>query len=570
MKNNLYIQQTWRNNNAAATISSPSNNAMTLLEQPAELRAAENRVSFVFQPNILNSGAQKYRAELRVDGNIAAGTSFNMTSTLAVVSIPFSNFPTTGEAYTHPSASNAVYKSQVAQLLADELNRNSVFAQFYTANVINNTIIIEALATGDEYNITFSLPTNLNLGVQTFGGDKYYADTYRNYQLFMDVFTQPAIYGDVLDKSLASFVGRAFIPYEKGKNIEFSIENLLKIFVDTVLPTKTLSANVNYVALDQTVQAAKAPVMLAYFGVWGDAYAFVDGGDIKNITQGVTSVRYIQNASFDSLNPYDLQKYVWHDNVTPFDFLTESPNFKEIGYDSHEFLQFIRKKGNFDGEWGICIRVRYNDNTVQTIYRQIGVSYANLWGNISMDVSPSAIGLQIIEQTAGKEAVDYSVSVYYKKGTSINYESSRKTYKIRRQCHEKATNILFLNNLGAWDTIDFRGLNEESINRTATLLQRSIPVLSNRNSVVSNEISVNTNISTEKLFKLYTIIVKKDFYKWSQSLFKSTAVFMYDETLMQYTSVIIEDYNYQFNENEDTYILEVTLKRGVKEQNITR
>ena len=126
-----------------------------------------------------------------------------------------------------------------------------------------------------------------------------------------------------------------------GENIQFNINNLVNDYVDMQLPIRRNDSMQNIVELDKVSDNKH---LIAYFIVWGDSYRFQQNGDRKRQVQGVSEVLWTQNGGTNSLNPYTLSQYVWTNSITPFQFLTNCPNEKEVSYNSIEFLQFIRKK----------------------------------------------------------------------------------------------------------------------------------------------------------------------------------------------------------------------------------
>jgi hypothetical protein len=141
---------------------------------------------------------------------------------------------------------------------------------------------------------------------------------------------------------------------------------------------------------------------------------------------------------------------------------------------------------------------------------------------------------------------------------------------MRRKCNEQSFNLLFINRLGGWDTLEFRGDFDVTNDRKSTSFQRNTPILTNRTSTVSYEEMLTTKIDFKEVFSLNSGYMSNKHYKWTSELLSSSAVFVWDNVLRQFRSVMIESSNYSYNNKDGEFNLNVVLRYSGSEMTITR
>lgn len=571
--NNLLIPTSWRNSNNAFTKNTA--NSFTIIDKPSELRLVENNLSFDFRPIVSNVNASKAKLVIRIVGNIPNLTPFVITTNFVVTQLRASTSPTVNEFITSTN-SGATYQMNTAEAIANELISSGLFMNYYDVWTVNNEIHIEAKDFGASYNLTYiAAPTppssisNFQVVLNQVGQDKYNVDAAVDYELFADVFVLNGNYGEMLDKNNSVYVDTLYFPFI-GENIQFNINNLVNDYVDMQLPIRRNDSQQNIVELDKISDNKH---LIAYFIVWGDSYRFQINGDRKRQVQGVSEVLWVQNGGTNSLNPYTMNQYVWFNQITPFQFLTNCPNEKEVSYNSIEFLQFIRKKQSnltVGYEYGRTVKVNYVDGTSTSLDSIIGTNWINLSNNLSMDVSPSNIGVEALETSNNTLIDSYEVSFYYKLANGTKYRSEVKKYKMRRKCNEQSYNFLFINRLGGWDTIEFRGDFQVESNRNVTQVQRNTPILTNRESTVSYDEILVTKIDYNKQYNVNSGYMSKTHYNWISELLSSSAVYVWDNDLRAFRAILITNNNYQFNSKESEFNLALSFRYVASEMTVTR
>lgn len=579
MSNNFNLMPTaWQNNNNQQTKTS---NSVIVNYQPEELRLVENNLSFKFSPIVQNANPNKSKLIVRVVGNIPQDTKFKIETPFTTIILNASTSPTFNEFITS-SNSGATYQMNTAEAIARKLLNSQLLLNYYNVWTVNNEIHIEAKSFGNNDIIFTAIPaptfttTNFQVVLNQSGTNKYVVDELINYQMFADIFIVNGDYGTVVDKSNATYVNTLYFPFKLDldtnlKTVEFNINNLINDYLDVTLPTRRADTLQSLVELDKQPTPKH---MIAYFIVWGDSYRFQRNGERTQVIQGVSNIRWVQNGGLDSLTPYDLSQYVWFNQITPFKFLTRCPNEKEVSYNSIEFLQFIRKKQSnltVGYEYGRTIEYTFIDGSNITINQVIGNNWINLSNNISLDVSPSNINLQGIEVANGLLVDRYRISFWYKVNpTSTLQRSEWKTYKVRRKCNEQSYNLLFINRLGAWDTLEFRGESEVSVDKSSINIERNSPIITNTDSTISYDQILTNKINYSKTYTVNTGFIYKTHYSWTSEILSSPAVYLWNEELRKWQAVIIDTSSYSFNSKDDEFNLSITFKFAYSEQTITR
>lgn len=571
--NNLLIPSNWRTSNNAFTKN--TTNSFTIIDKPNELSLVENNLSFDFRPIVANVNAQKAKLVIRIVGNIPHLTPFVITTNFVEIRLRASTSPTVNEFITS-SNSGVTYQMNTAEAIANELLSSGLFTNYYEIWTVNNEIHIEAKDFGAIYNLTYvpaptppSSISNFQVVLNQVGQDKYNVDAAVDYELFADVFVINGNYGEMLDKNNSVYVDTLYFPFI-GENIQFNINNLVNDYVDMQLPIRRNDSMQNIVELDKISDNKH---LIAYFIVWGDSYRFQQNGDRKRQVQGVSEVLWTQNGGTNSLNPYTLSQYVWTNSIVPFQFLTNCPNEKEVSYNSIEFLQFIRKKQSnltVGFEYGRTLKVNYVDGATTSLDTPIGNNWINLSNNLSMDVSPSNLGIEGLEVSNNTLIDSYEVSFYYKLANGVKYRSEVKKYVMRRKCNEQSYNLLFINRLGAWDTVEFRGDFQVENNRNVTQVQRNTPILTNRISTISYDEVLVTKIDYNKQYNVNSGYMSKTHYNWISELLSSSAVYVWDNDLRAFRAILITNNNYQFNSKESEFNLALTFRYVANEMTVTR
>lgn len=563
----MIIPISWNLNNAAQQKS----DAITTLDSSAdEVTLSENIRNFLFSPVETAPGTEsKANAAISINGYIPVGTTITFAFEGFSIVLTASATPTSGEFFTEASVVpvTVVYLSAVAESIADALDQILSVRNSYDVNLLGGSIVgLEAKNFGEKFNITLSTsePT-LMLLVTTAGGDQYTSQEKIDYSAWARVYVGSEVFSSQVDKFNAIEVD--FYTIDSAE-IEANLNvGVVSDFVSPVLPRKKLTPANEYYLMDIGSNSGGAIVpnedesgnvqllLRPYFVVYGDSYRYAANQQKKRFVKGVTAVKWVQLGAFDYLRPYDMNNYIWiPNNPNSFKFLSSCPNFKEVTYKSHEYLQLICRKPTTNNVFNIELKCNFYDGTSIIIQKTafqtlvtFGGSPGYIGGNMSFDVSPLALGLEAIE-TANSKLIDtYTVKMrWFSAGAVVGY-SEAKTYQFNRSCNDKSNQIMFLNEFGAWDCIEFKGEFQSNSERNVSVINRVLPPNANKPGAINYNLSVNVETNTTENITIHSGLLSKEVYQWAAKLFDSSVIYLWNESLAEYESINIVDYDYGFD-----------------------
>jgi len=559
----LTIPSTWNLNNNAQTKSGSL--PFVLSNEPAEIRANENILRFEFTPQVANVGAMKASLSLRVVANVAVGDTFTISFSLGELILTASLTPSFNEFYTETATSTLAYRTLVAESIANELSNSLVFSNNYDITTSGDFIFVTALNFGDEFTLSVTPPTNILVASNTAGDDYFTYEGLVDYSLFADIYVSDELFADTVSKQGAEYIDTYVIP-ASGVPVNINVGGLIKDFTDVVLPNRSSVAGLFYKELDNS---GDVKVMRPYFVVYGDYFRFVEGGEKKKRTQGVTSVRWSQNAAQDFLLPYSIDS--WNPKGTSsFVWLTSCPNGKEVTYDSVEYLQtIVRKSTSGSDAFGLRCKLNFYDGTSYTVVLNDVDGYSDLGGNLSFEVSPLVFNMIGWETFLGKLVDTYEVSLFWQFGAGT-YTSETKTYIMHRQCNEAYKNIIWVNEFGAWDSLTFRGESAEGVTRANNLVNRALSFDANTTDSISDEVTLTQRIDFSKTYNIQSSFVSAAHYRWLAGLLKSSSVFVWDEEFEAYRSITITESDYNATTSRTEQSLNITYRYTTNEGTISR
>lgn len=572
------IPAAWNSDSGAQQLASSP--LAFLNREPDEITASENMQRFVLSAFVNNPSANKSAATISVDGNL----DYNIPATFVVegggvtVTLVASNTPSYGEFFSN-NGFTVLDRIRLAQAIAYELQNNLAFNNLYEIEAVGTLITFTARNYGN-YDLTFTFPVNMSLISSVSGSSLYSYNVVKDYTSFTEVYVGWGHIGSSPDRSTFFQVGVLDVPFDDNE-IEYTVNSLTKNYVDVVFPLKKLNQSIGVSLLDDiAITNGKDPILRPYFTVFGDSYRYVTNGEKKNIVQGCSSIRWVQNAARPKLDAYNLSNYVWNTGSSnAFLFLTERPSKVQVTYDSHQFVQFITKqKGN--GKWWLEVTSHFYDGTsLQTLFGGTsGYSYNTFYGNCSIDVSPFVLGLEQIETTEGKLIDWYEVAIVWTTSpTSNTFRNYPATYKMLRRCNDKSLNINWFNKLGAWDSIEFVGIQAKQLQRSQKQIQRALPFDANTkigltliSDAVDSEITLAYKTDSDTLYSAESGLMSRDHYDWIRGLLESPSIIVFDRSQRQFRAIIITDYEYLWNNDNTEFNLRVSYKYTVDNNTIGR
>jgi len=536
--------------------------ALTTLEGfAAEITLSENIRNFLFEPVETTAGTEiKAACVVALNGYVAPGETITFQFVGFAIILTAAIAPTSGEFWTQSAAPipvNSIYTGKVIESIMDALNQILSVRNSYTINYFGGSSFgIFAKEYGAQFNVSGTSTTAqffINSGP---GSPKYQSQSKIDYSAFAWLYVGKELFASQVDKFAALEVDFYTIDSaQNSANIAFGVAG---DYVQSVLPQKKLTPANDFYLMDNGVDRF---VLRPYFVVYGDSWREVVNGQKKQFIKGVTPVRWVQLGAFDHLRPYNMNEFVWNpNNPNSFKWLSSAPE-KEVTYDSHEYLQLICKKPSTANNFNLEVKCNFYDGTSLVISKPT-FSASGLAGNISFDVSPLALGLLAIETANSKEIDSYQVKLkWVANGGSVGY-SQIKSYKFARDCNDKSHQIMFLNEYGAWDCIEFRGEYQLQSDREVSAINRVLPPNANKIEAANYKLSLSTKVETTENTTLHSGILKSEVYQWAAKLFDSSEIYIWNEDLAQYESINIIDHDYGFDSKQGGGSISITYNRN--------
>jgi len=571
----------WATDNSANEVP----NAFTTLHSyPANIVLSENVNNFKFEPLLSTSTPAYARTTIQVIGYVAVGETISIQSDLGTIVLTASVTPTVNEFYTEAvTTSTPTYLAAVAYSIADAISQSLAFNSNYNISLTGTQVTVTAKQYGELPDMTSST-TSANVFVLSFGGvSEYESQNVIDYQGFAQVYAGRENYQETVNKYDSQLLDSYIL--DTGMADVNTVFPVVKNFIEPVKPYKVLTPNENYYAMDLGLTNTglaveeldsfgnKKRVLIPYFVAYGDSFKYITNGQRKNFVRGVSPVRWMQLGAFDYLMPYDMTDYVWiPDSTKQFKFLTSCPAKKTVSYDTHEYVQMICQKSTKNFDFNVQVMYNFYDGT-SVLDNVTQMTYNALTGNVSIDVSPTTLGIQAIETANGKLVDSYKVRIrwqYKQLPTAVVAYSEWQSYVMDRTCYRNKEQVIFLNELGAWDALEFRGEIEESLNREVLQIERNLPANANSLDSVSTEVKLNINTKAVSDYSLRSGLINDSHINWVKKMLESSSVFIWDDTINKYRSIVIKDYKWSNNTIPTADSLTITFNYSTDNNTIRR
>lgn len=550
---------------------------------PKMFSASENIINYVFNNTTTGITPVNTRLVLTVVGLPSTATgSITLKNSFNTVKLTASNTPSVNQWFNNGSGVTALDRSVRAESIAYELRSNLIFSQYYNVWSQGAVIYIEARVAGTAYNFdTGILSSELillggMLASNTNGTNTYNFQDLIDYNAFVEVYVAEGVYGQTINKNNSILADQLNITGYATPNFAINIADSIKPYVDIVLPTKRTSPVVVVKELDKQIDSfgdAVLPVVRPFYTVWGFERRFNVGLEKKKFITGVSDVRFVLNGAFGLLEDYDFSPYILDTTLTSsFKFMTSCPSVKDTDYNSHEYVHFYRKSNIFElGTFGLEVVYTFADLTTDVRSYTLG-SYAGINGTLSIDVSPNVLKLSNVEAVAGKLIDSYEVKVYWTTNSLVRYYSEPRIYKMKRICNPNINNVIFVNEFGVFETLNFTGEVIKSVEREVEYLERPIAIRTPNTgfSNISDEVTIPVNMNVNDRFTITSDLISKAQYMWLGRILSSSSVFIYDQSGSRYRAINIESFNYESNSLNETATFNMTYSFTVNNNYITR
>jgi len=443
---------------------------------PKVFSSAENVINYIFN-NDVNAGSHN-ASELRLNvfGSVGTTGSITLTNDFMTIILTPSDLPSVNQFFRNGGGTSPAQRTIIAQSIAYELRTNLTFNQYYNTYAQGATVFIKARTVGARYNFNLS---SLDSGIIVLGGvsrtftpstNLYEWQSLIDYNAFVEVYVAEGIYGQTINKNYSILTDIYSVLPTSEAVWSINIADSVKHYVDVVLPTKRTSPVVVVKELDKQIDSLGnplLPIVRPFYHVWGAEYRFAEGLEKKKFVSGVSDVRFVLNGAFGLLEDYNFMPYILDITTTvPAKFMTSSPKDKDTDYDSHEYIHFYKKYNDFElGSFGIEVTFTFYDNT--SVIQSYALPTQTINGTISIDVSPNVLKVLNIEAINGKLVDKYELKLYWTISSLLRYYSESKIYNMKRICNTKVNNVIFLNEFGVFETLNFTGEVLKNINREA-------------------------------------------------------------------------------------------------------
>lgn len=550
---------------------------------PKMFSASENIINYIFDNTTTGVTPTSTRLVLTVIG-LPSTTSGSITlkNSFSTTVLTASNTPNINQFFNNGTGLTPLDRSVRAESIAYELRNNLTFNQYYNVWSQGATIFIEARISGTAYNFdTVLLSSELILmggmtASNTNGTNTYNFQSLIDYNAFVEIYAAEGVYGQQIDRRNSILADQLNITAYNTDKFAINIADSIKQYVDIVLPTKRTSPVVVVKELDKQIDMfgnKVLPIVRPFFIVWGFERRFGVGLEKKKTITGQSDIRFVLNGAFGLLEDYNFNPYILDTTLTsPFKFMTSSPKIKDLNFDSQEFLHFYRKSNNFElGQFGLEVVYTFTDLSTTTVSYSLG-SYAGINGTLSIDVSPNVLKLANVEAVNGKLIDSYELKIYWTTNTTLRFYSESKIYKIKRICNQNINNVIFLNEFGVFETLNFTGEIVKSLDRDVEYLERSIPINTPNTgfNTISDEINIPINMNIVDRFTITTDLLTQEYYNWLSKLLSASALFIYDASGSRYRAIKLVEYDYNSNSLNETSTFTLTYSYTVDNNYITR
>lgn len=246
-----------------------------------------------------------------------------------------------------------------------------------------------------------------------------------------------------------------------------------------------------------------------------DTNGFPDIGDTL-----FTTTFNVWNGAIDKLryNNYSQNDYVISQSYNQTNFLTNKPDYSILYSTSSEYLNFLN-----DGTGKYVQFKTWDLSNNVTIYNKAITATAV---SLRVDVSPQSLSDEFNVDL--DELSYYSAQVVDKDyfGRTV-----AKYFKYSNECRRKPVELLFLNQLGGWDCVNFFNIRESLTikNTNVTLYPYQFDSegnYSNQNNHVYNSDVESIAINSTSTYTMHTGLLSDDESKWLRELFQSTKIYL--------------------------------------------
>lgn len=523
-------------------------NTLTIT-QPSNLVASNNPIVFGLSTGTVGSptfarGKIKVLAASTLNTtlvfNLTGGTKYSKT--FKAVEYPdkenyFMTQTSVDRLGNQTTGSNSI--TDVTSSLAQVLSNDIFIGQNYYVNYSGSSIIeLVAKEAGSKYNLNGLQVISSNNAKITFtnitsGSNQYEGQAIPDYSLFVDVYKgndnveilKTGTYNDLDFNKVSELV----LPFSKINVHRFDISKIAGSFLSTPFPKFNQSGFT-------TFSGSTSKMMLPFKVVFGEIYSpNKDEQTLTKTVKGQSKIVWAVNSSLPFTNANQLINYTGLSTGNGSSkFLTSFPEDKYVTDKSRELLYFIVPK-NIRNPLSLHADIEFWNGTkidnrrIYTFFSGSNVNTIDNYGGVFIANVSHEYCLKAIETENGNAQIKRA-TFYLRYGVNSFFVwSERKSYFFyqvgSRELDDNYYPLAFLNELGSFDTFEFVGNNEKTVDRTKSSL--TLPyVLNADGSIASNSrSSINYGVQTTNKIVVNSGIINQNHFDWLLQLVKSNEIY---------------------------------------------
>ena len=252
-------------------------------------------------------------------------------------------------------------------------------------------------------------------------------------------------------------------------------------------------------------------------------------------------------------------------------FLTNAPDPKQIQRNSQSYLYFILKSG-YDATLDVRGDLDFYDGssvTGITFFQIQSFSGNSAGGVMALNISYDKLGLAAYETgvTTTRKIKNATFAIWQTPsgGTASQY-SDHRAFRFEIEDRPRKFGIVFNNVLGGWDSFDFVGIVEQTINRTSG--SYTVPIAYNTDGSAGEGFKSTASYNTKVLNKIIVNSgwLSESHFDWLKELMKSNDIYSYTTANQNYLN--LDAFKYQKDSLTDLYEIECTFTQTIYENSI--
>lgn len=293
---------------------------------------------------------------------------------------------------------------------------------------------------------------------------------------------------------------------------------------------------------------------------------------ISGVTDGVTVTYKKYWWCYTDYNVGAIEGYNREpDIVNDVAFLTNAPNPKLIQRNSQEYLYFILQ-GEYDAALDLRGDIYYYDGTSTTgvTFFTIQSATGNTAGGVlALNLSYDKLGLANYESSGGTnrkiKRLGYAVYQTDASGNTFQYTEQRQ-YRMEIEDRPRKFGLIFQNKVGGYDSFDFVGIVEDTIDRSKGTY--TLPITFNQDGSAAQGFKSTATFNTRVTNKIIVNSgwIDEDHFDWLKELMESNDIYSYTTDNQNYLN--LDSFKYKKSSLDDLYEVECTFTQTIYENNI--